>query len=67
MQDEITAAAKITPAGIGALWAGFTLNEWVAIATLIYVLAQTGLLIPKWCAMLSAFFARLRTSRSAPQ
>lgn len=63
MQDEAIAAAKITPAGLGALWAGFTLNEWVAIATLIYVLAQTGLLVPKWCAMLRTLFARTRGAR----
>jgi hypothetical protein len=66
MQDEITAAAKMAPAGAGALLAGLTLNEWVALATLIYVLAQTGLLVPKWCAMIAAFYARVSARRSAP-
>lgn len=67
MQEEFTAAAKMTPAGIGAVWAGLTLNEWVAVVTILYVLAQTGLLIPRWCAMLGAFFARLRARRDAAQ
>ncbi|SBV94238.1 hypothetical protein KL86APRO_10487 [uncultured Alphaproteobacteria bacterium] len=67
MQEEITAAAKMAPAGIGAIWAGLTLNEWVAVVTILYVLAQTGLLIPRWCAMLAAFFARLRSGKGAAQ
>ncbi|MBC7907042.1 MAG: hypothetical protein H7Y60_09895 [Rhodospirillaceae bacterium] len=52
MQDEYGAVAKIAPALTGAAWAGMTLNEWVAVVTIIYVLAQTGLLVPRWIAML---------------
>lgn len=52
MHDEISAAAKIAPAGVGSVWAAMTLNEWVAFATLIYVVAQIGLLIPKYWALL---------------
>lgn len=59
MRDEITVAAKTAPAIGGASFAaaspvaeaaaaGLTLNEWVALATLIYVLAQLGLLLPKY-------------------
>lgn len=51
MQDEYGAAAKITPALGGAAMSSVTLNEWVALATLIYVLAQIGLLAPKYMAM----------------
>lgn len=39
----------IAAGGTAASW--LTLNEWVALATLIYVLAQTGLLVPKYVAM----------------
>lgn len=52
MHDEVNAGIKIAPALGGAAWAGLSLNEWVAIATLVYILAQTGLLVPKWIAML---------------
>ncbi len=62
MKEEIAAAAKASPAIGGAayvaaapdpaIYAGLTLNEWVAAVTIVYVLAQTGLLVPKWAAML---------------
>lgn len=52
MQDEISAIAKITPAIGGGALTVFTLNEWVALATFIYVLLQSGLLLPKYWAML---------------
>jgi disulfide bond formation protein DsbB len=57
MHDEITTAAKITPAAAGAAWSwfGLTLNEWVAAATLLYIVAQIGLLVPKYWA---AFFRK---------
>ncbi len=51
MSDEFSAAAKITPAIGGAALSGMTLNEWVAAATLLYVLAQIGLLVPKYLAI----------------
>jgi uncharacterized membrane protein len=47
-QETITAAAKITPAIGGAAYTAMTLNEWVALATLVYVLLQIGLLVPKY-------------------
>lgn len=52
MQEETLAAVKIAPAGLGSLWAALTLNEWVAAATLLYVVLQIGLLIPKYWAWL---------------
>lgn len=48
MQEEITTAVKIAPAAAGAVWTGLTLNEWVAVVTIIYVAAQAGLLVPKY-------------------
>lgn len=40
--------AKATPAVAGAVFSGVTLNETVAIVTIIYVLLQIGYLIWKW-------------------
>ena len=47
-QETVVAGAKVTPAIGGATWYGFTLNEWVGLATLLYVVLQIGLLIPKY-------------------
>ena len=42
------AKIKMAVAGGGATFAMLTLNEWVALATLVYVILQIGLLIPKY-------------------
>lgn len=39
---------KMGGAGAGTAAAFLTLNEWVALATLVYVLLQIGLLLPKY-------------------
>lgn len=41
-------ALKMGIAGGGTAASFLTLNEWVALATLIYVLLQIGLLLPKY-------------------
>lgn len=46
--ETLEQAAKAVPAVGGAAVAGITLNEWVAIVTIIYVLVQTAFLIWKW-------------------
>lgn len=46
-QDVSVAAAKISPPA-AAMAFGLTLNEWVAIATLVYLVAQTAYLAWKW-------------------
>lgn len=51
MQEEITTAVKIAPAAAGAVWTGLTLNEWVAVVTIVYIVAQAGLLLPKYWAL----------------
>lgn len=50
-------AAKIAPAVGGTAYgfSNFTLNEMVALATLIYVILQIGLLLPKYW---SVFFRK---------
>lgn len=47
-QETQIEALKAAPAVGGAVIASLTLNEWVAIATLIYVVLQTGLLLIKY-------------------
>ena len=46
--DVAVEAAKGAPAVAGALAASFTLNEWVAIATGLYILIQCLYLLRKW-------------------
>ena len=41
-------AAKAAPAVAGATASSLTLNEWVAIATGVYVLIQAAYLLRKW-------------------
>ncbi len=41
-------AVKAIPAIGGTVWYTFTLQEWVAIATLIYITAQIFYLAWKW-------------------
>lgn len=49
MKQEIhQEAVKSTIAVSGAGLSAMTLNEWVALATLIYIVLQIGLLIPKY-------------------
>lgn len=45
--DVSLAAAKLSPPA-AAMMFGFTLNEWVAIATLIYLALQSFHLAWKW-------------------
>lgn len=60
MHEELTTAAKITPAAAGAVYAHFTLNECVSIATLLYIALQIGLLVPKYWAMMPRIRAWMR-------
>ena len=46
--NQNMAAAKTGAVGLGAGASFITLNEWVAIATLIFILLQIGLLLPKY-------------------
>ena len=52
MTDEQVAVAKTAPAIVGATIYGLTLQDWVAIATLVYVALQVGLLMPKYWRLL---------------
>lgn len=53
MHDDVKlAAVKMSVGAGGAVLTGLTLNEWVAVATLVYVLLQIGLLMPKYWRML---------------
>lgn len=49
MKHEVsTQVAHAAPALAGAVIAGLTLNEWVAILTGVYVVVQTAYLVWKW-------------------
>jgi hypothetical protein len=61
MTDERIAIAKTAPAIAGATIYGLTLQDWVAIATLVYVALQVGLLVPKYWRL----FVERRSSRQA--
>lgn len=52
MTDEKIAAAKMGVGAAGVAIFGFTLNEWVAICTIIYFILQIGLLLPKYWALM---------------
>lgn len=41
-------AAKGAPAVAGALFSAVTLNQWVALATLVYIIVQLLYLVRKW-------------------
>ncbi|WP_374374534.1 hypothetical protein [Dongia sp.] len=53
--EENVAIGKMAVAAGGATLYGLTLNEWVAIVTIIYIVAQAILLIPKYVAMFRAW------------
>ncbi|MGB8601289.1 MAG: hypothetical protein WCD42_03745 [Rhizomicrobium sp.] len=65
MQDEYTAAIKITPAAAGTIYSQLTLNDWVAIITIAYVALQIGLLLPKYRAQYPALWDKLRARLAA--
>jgi len=49
--DVIVEAAKAAPPVVittAVTAGGLTLNEWVAIATLLYIVLQSGWLVWKW-------------------
>ena len=46
--EEQLATMKVVPAIAGATIYGLTLQDWVAIVTLIYVALQVGLLLPRY-------------------
>lgn len=48
MNDDKAALAKMSIAGIAATVAALTLNDWVAVLTILYLVAQLGLLAPKY-------------------
>ncbi len=50
-RDAATELAKAAPPiSVGAYTlAGFTLNDWLTIATICYVVAQLAFLIYRWC------------------
>lgn len=55
---HVDSAAATTKIGIGTAGAAasyMTLNEWVAVATLVFIMLQIGLLIPKYYSLYRAW------------
>jgi Phage holin T7 family, holin superfamily II len=50
--EEKIAIAKTAPSILGATLYGLTLQDWVAIVTIAYVILQAGLLVPKYWRMI---------------
>lgn len=48
MHEDQAAMVKMGIGAGGAVFYGLTLNEWVAVATLLYLAMQIGLLVPKY-------------------
>lgn len=46
--DLAAQAARAAPAAAGAVASAVTMSEWVAIATITYVIVQAGYLVWKW-------------------
>lgn len=45
--DAAVAAAKLSPPA-AAMMFGLTLNEWVAVATIVYIILQAAYLAWRW-------------------
>ena len=67
MTDEQLAVAKTAPAIAGATIYGFTLQDWVAVATLVYVALQVGLLMPKYWRLLFGWRTRGNGGADGPK
>jgi hypothetical protein len=49
MEQEVSSAVgRAVPGSIGAVLFGLTLNEWVAVVTIVYFVLQIALLLHKF-------------------
>ncbi|WP_234646013.1 hypothetical protein [Dyadobacter sp. CY356] len=58
MDEDKIAIAKMGVGAGGAVLYSYTLNEWVAIITIFYLLLQIVLLIPKYIDMFSMYLKK---------
>lgn len=63
VQDIAVQAAKAVPAVAGAATTALTLNEWVAVATGVYILIQAVYLLRKWWREESEWAKRVKERR----
>lgn len=56
--DSKIEAARIGGAAVGLTAYGITLNEWVALATLVYLIIQIFILMPKATVIVKSWFKR---------
>lgn len=59
--DGKVETARLSVAAGGLMLYGITLNEWVAVATLIYLLTQTVVLLPKAVESVRVLIRKLRS------
>jgi hypothetical protein len=62
-QDFAVEAAKGAPAVAGAIASILTLNEWVAVATGLYILVQIAYLLRKWWREETDWSRKIRRNR----
>ena len=56
--DSKIEAARIGGAAVGLTAYGITLNEWVALATLVYLIIQIFILMPKATVIVRSWFKK---------
>lgn len=56
--DSKIEAARIGGAAVGLTAYGITLNEWVALVTLVYLIIQIFILMPKATVIIKSWFKR---------
>lgn len=61
-EDQI-AAVKISTVAGGAAASALTLNDWVAILTILYLLFQMGLLVPKYTQIIRDYFKNRKAEK----
>jgi hypothetical protein len=56
--DSKIEAVRISVAAAGLTAYGITLNEWVALATLVYLIIQIFILMPKAAVIVKSWFKK---------
>lgn len=51
IEQDKAAGAKMAGGAVLTTLTGITLNEWVAVLTIVYFILQIGLLVPKYILM----------------
>lgn len=63
VQETLAAGVRIAPAVGGAVWYSHTLTEWVAIITILYVVLQIGLLLPRYLKIFNTLKEKIKMNK----